>query len=131
MIVLDESGSVGSTNYKITKDFINDITTYMQTEIDSGDVRVGVMSFARSVRYQIPLRKYSYADLFARVNRISYSRGGTYLGKAIYSATSRFSSASSSGRTKVLLIITDGKSYDNPSTPANNARYIVEVSPER
>jgi len=123
MLVLDESGSIGTDNFEVAKDFANEITASFQTGIDNGDINVGVITFDSDHRTQIPMQAYSYADLSALISGLSYRRGGTLIGAAIDYANEEFLVASPDpDRRKVMLVVTDGNSADDPKDAADAAR---------
>ena len=53
---------------------------------------------------------------------LPYYSGGTSTGDAIQLADSEFNQKSLPTTSKVMMVLTDGESGDNPKGPADNAR---------
>ena len=74
--MLDESGSVGSSNWERMLQFVGNFTNKIPIGPDAN--RVGVVKFGSSASLSILLNQYSNSSEFgAAVNRLSYSTGGT------------------------------------------------------
>ena len=62
-------------------------------------------------------------QLVTGVRSKTYRAGGTYTGKAIKSAVDKIQASNlGDGVNKILIVITDGQSYDQVVTSANYAR---------
>ncbi|XP_019848636.1 PREDICTED: phosphatidylinositol phosphatase PTPRQ-like [Amphimedon queenslandica] len=133
--VMDASGSVGSSNFQLMKNFVYNIANSFNVGSDS--VRVGVMSFASSNSYHFHLNTYTTkSSVLTAINNLPYSGGYTYTGQALDGmrtrgfSTSNGARPSSQGVPRVGIVITDGQST-NPSatltaaTNVHNAGIIV------
>lgn len=82
IFVTDESGSVGAYNFQLTLEALRD--TVARLDIDSGNVRVGVMCFQSSQRTIFDLNEYStVASMQTAIMNIDYRAGGTRIGSAM------------------------------------------------
>jgi len=88
--------------------------------IDSGDTRVGIVSFSSSVLTSINLNAHtSLAGLQSAINSLSYSGGGTntYLALEHVRTTMLTSAAGDrSGVPNVVVVLTDGQSHNATRT---------------
>ena len=89
----------------------------------------GLSTFSSSYTSPFYLSTYTkQSDYLSAVNRVSYSGGGTQLGRALqHILTDQFTEERGlrpevDGVPRVLIVLTDGKSYDNVSIPAKNVR---------
>ena len=94
MFVVDNSGSVGSTNFNTILKFISDIIDGL--EIGEEKFRVGIITFHTSVKGEFDLYEYQdKEDLKNATLSIVYEGGGTNTGKALeYLHSNSFSRAS-------------------------------------
>jgi len=122
MFVNDESGSIGADNYQKSLQFMVDVMKDYKTEIDSGDVRVGVITYSNYVNLEIPLEKHTYNYLANTIMGLKYRGGSTYTGAAIDKGHDEISKKSLSATPKIIMVITDGKSADDVKTPSDAAR---------
>lgn len=93
IFVLDSSGSVGTSNWKVMLKFVQDVINIFT--IGKNDVQVGVDIYANSASTRIRLNSYqSKTQLMDAVKRISYTNGGTATNRAIHHLiSSSFSSS--------------------------------------
>jgi len=76
IFVVDESESVGSENFTTAKSFLSQFINRLDT--DSGNTRVGLVTFATNVTTVINLTDYSpVASLQSAISSLSYTGGGT------------------------------------------------------
>jgi len=122
MFVNDASGSIGSYDYQKSLQFMVDVATSYSTSIDSGDVRVGVVTYSSSAQISIPLGVHSIQYLINTIMNLPYYSGGTSTGDAIQLADSEFNQKSLPSTSKIMMVLTDGESGDNPKGPADDAR---------
>uniref|UniRef100_A0A1X7SKR6 VWFA domain-containing protein n=2 Tax=Amphimedon queenslandica TaxID=400682 RepID=A0A1X7SKR6_AMPQE len=125
--VMDASGSVGSSNFQLMKNFVYNIANSFNVGSDS--VRVGVMSFASSNSYHFHLNTYTAkSSVLTAINNLPYSGGGTNTAGALDGmrtigfSTSNGARPSSQGVPRVGIVITDGRSnsYSATIAAANN-----------
>ena len=127
--VLDESGSVGSNNYQLTKQFVYD--TVNEFDIGPEETQVGVISYSSSVVARFYLNTYhDKATLLTAINNLSYANGGgTNTASGIDLLHQQGFTSTNGGRPqsqaipRVAVVITDGQSdsYSATVTAAQNA----------
>jgi len=123
VISIDASGSVGSSNFKQCLDFVQDIVSTL--DIDSGDVRVGIFTYSSETNVNFHLNTYNkQSDVMAAIAEIVYTRGGTYIGRAIEKLRELFDQTHGDRPDvdNVAFVMTDGKSKDDTSSAAEAAR---------
>ena len=85
MFILDESGSVGQSDFTKTLNAVN--KTIDGLAIDSGNIRVGVMCFSRSTNQRAIFHLNGYvmdkAGAMQATLAIQYLGGGTYIRAAM------------------------------------------------
>ena len=125
---MDESGSVGSSNYQLMKQFVYD--TVNEFDIGPDDTQVGVISYSSSARARFYLNSYhDKSSLLTAINNLPYSSGSTNTAAAINLLRQSGFTSSNGGRPqsqaipRVGVIITDGysNSYSTTVTAAQNA----------
>ena len=119
--MLDESGSVGASNYQIMKDFVHD--TVNEFDIGPDDTQVGVISFSTTAMFHFSLITFhEKADLLTAVNNLTYSGGGTHTAEALDLLRLQGYTPANGGRPqsqaipRVAVVITDGQSNNAPAT---------------
>ena len=124
--VMDTSGSVGSHNFGLTRQFVYNVANSF--DVSSDNVRVGVMSFGSYNYYDFYLNSYSTkSSVLSAINSIPYRGGGTNTagaldGVRLYGLTEAYGARpSSQGIPRVAVVITDGysNSYSATVTAAN------------
>ena len=123
IILLDASGSVGSSNFEIMKDFVANMLSNFT--IGPADTRVGVIRFATTPSIVIPLGSIStYAQLATAIRAITYTGGNTDTGAALNLLDTAFATARvSEGIPRVAAVFTDGRS-NNPSATVQSAQAV-------
>ena len=127
VILMDGSGSVGSSNFQTALEFMSSLVSNYDIGLD--ETRVGVVVYSSSPSPRINLNSYSDADsLQTAIESISYPSGGTRTGAAIdYVRVNSFTTSfgardSSKGVARVLIVATDGRSGDSVDAPSDRAR---------
>ncbi|KAL3863774.1 hypothetical protein ACJMK2_005509 [Sinanodonta woodiana] len=127
VIILDASSSVTQNNFDKMKVFAEQIADY--SNISSGAVRLGVLTYSTNVKDIFYLKTYSNkGDIIQAIRNIEYTKGNTNTAGAIKRATDTFFLKGNGDRDdvrNVLVILTDGKSNineENTIKEANNAR---------
>ena len=113
--MLDSSTSVGQDNYakmlKFCKDFLH------AANIDSGDVRVGVVSYSTKVTVEFNLNEYkNRKDLNEAIDNIPWRYGSTNTADGLLSMHDVMFTAANGDRPNVpniAVVITDGVSNIN------------------
>ena len=133
LFIIDSSGSIGEDNFKLMKQFVIDIVSTFQ--ISDTYARVAVLYFSDNY---YPLVHFPNAGqdtkgnhdstnvirLLAKLQALPYRKQGTQLGKALgYAQTNMIGNKCGRGinlRPCHVIVLTDGKSTDDPIGPANN-----------
>ncbi|XP_019646188.1 PREDICTED: transmembrane cell adhesion receptor mua-3-like [Branchiostoma belcheri] len=123
VFLLDGSGSIGRTNFQKLKDFTSQIVNTF--DISPTHTRVGVVQYATLPNTEFELNSYSdRSHVLSAIERIPYKRGSTNTGKAIDFVRRRKFIPTNGDREDVrdvLIVITDGESYDDVVDPARRA----------
>ncbi|XP_036408263.1 vitrin-like [Megalops cyprinoides] len=115
--VIDGSSSVGTGNFRTVLQFVANITR--EFEISDTDTRVGAVQYTYEQRVEFALGQHnSKAELLAAIQAVDYWSGGTSTGAAIAYANDKLFSQSKPNKRKIMIVITDGRSYDDVSIPA-------------
>ncbi|XP_029449786.1 vitrin isoform X3 [Rhinatrema bivittatum] len=118
--VIDGSSSVGTGNFRTVLQFVANITK--EFEISDTDTRVGAVQYTYEQRLEFGFDKHSTKqDVMNAVQSISYWSGGTSTGAAISYASEQLFSKSKPNKRKIMIVITDGRSYDDVRGPATAA----------
>ena len=125
---MDESGSVGYTNYQQMKQFV--YNTVDEFDIGPDDTQVGVISYASSATARFYLNTYhDKSSLLTAINNLPYNSGGTDTAEAIDLLHQSGFTSTNGGRPesqaipRVGVVITDGysNSFSATVTAAQNA----------
>ena len=130
---LDKSGSVGSDNFDKSLDFVkNIIKTFSDEKLrGTGGTRFGLSTFSSRQLYKSHFYLSSYTNqtsYLSAVDRVPYRQGFTFLGDALQRIlTDQFNETRGlrpevDGLPRILIVLTDGKSNDRVSIPAQNVR---------
>jgi len=118
VFVLDESGSIGSTNFKLVKSFLSQLVSRL--DIDSGSTRVGLVTYATRVGFTFNLNTHStVSSIQAAISSIQYSRGGTDTDAALAYVRTVMLRPAAGDRgdvPNIIAVITDGKSNNRQAT---------------
>ena len=118
VFVLDESGSIGSTEFTQMKTFLSKLVGRL--DIDSGSTRVGLVTYATTVRTRFNLNAYTtVASVQSAISRLTYSGGSTNTAAALaHVRTSALTSATGDriNVPNVVVLFTDGRSSNTSAT---------------
>ncbi|XP_057703691.1 vitrin isoform X2 [Corythoichthys intestinalis] len=115
--VIDGSSSVGTGNFRTVLQFVANITR--EFEISDTDTRVGAVQYTYEQRLEFAFGQHNTkAELLNAIKRIDYWSGGTSTGAAITYAAEQLFSKSKPNKRKIMIVITDGRSYDDVRAPA-------------
>ncbi|XP_071431542.1 vitrin [Pithys albifrons albifrons] len=118
--VIDGSSSVGTSNFRTVLQFVANISK--EFEISDTDTRIGAVQYTYEQRLEFSFDKYSTKEeVLSAIKRISYWSGGTSTGAAISYASEQLFNKSKPNKRKIMILITDGRSYDDVSVPAMEA----------
>ncbi|NXN20433.1 VITRN protein, partial [Nycticryphes semicollaris] len=115
--VIDGSSSVGTSNFRTVLQFVANVSK--EFEISETDTRIGAVQYTYEQRLEFSFDKYNTKqDVLSAIKRISYWSGGTSTGAAISYASEQLFSKSKPNKRKIMILITDGRSYDDVRVPA-------------
>ncbi|XP_072107076.1 vitrin isoform X2 [Mobula birostris] len=118
--VVDGSSSVGTGNFRTVLEFVANIS--QEFEISETATRVGVVQYTYEQRLEFGFGEHNTRDsVVGAVRNIRYWSGGTSTGAAITFASKHLFSKSKPNKRKLMIVITDGRSYDDVRTPALTA----------
>ena len=122
VFVIDSSGSIGSSNFQLIREFTANITTELIQ--NSPRSAIGVILFASSAYIEFNLQTYTTLNaLLSAIDNLPYSKGGTDTGEALTLLLSTAQTGALRLRdnsSKVVIVITDGHS-GNPSATSSAA----------
>ncbi|XP_008979119.3 vitrin isoform X2 [Callithrix jacchus] len=115
--VIDGSSSVGTGNFRTVLQFVTNISK--EFEISDTDTRIGAVQYTYEQRLEFGFDKYSSKpDILNAIKRVGYWSGGTSTGAAINFALEQLFMKSKPNKRKLMILITDGRSYDDVRIPA-------------
>lgn len=127
VIILDSSTSVGVGNFQKMLLFCKELL--MNADIDSGNVRVGIVMYSTEVNIQFHLNQYSSrAAMFEKIDNIEYIPGNTNTAGGIQTMRRDMFTSVNGDRPNVrnvAVVMTDGVSNINSHNTlleAENAR---------
>ncbi|KAK5891665.1 hypothetical protein CesoFtcFv8_012122 [Champsocephalus esox] len=126
VFIVDGSGSIGTPNFQLMRSFLHSIVNGL--EVSPSRVRVGIVMYNKIATAQVYLNTFNDKDeLLKYIKILPYHGGGTNTGEALKFALKKVfikekGSRKDSGVQQVAVVITDGESQDNVSTPAADLR---------
>ncbi|XP_007889508.1 vitrin [Callorhinchus milii] len=115
--VIDGSSSVGTDNFRTVLQFVANMTK--EFEISDTDTRIGALQYTYEQRLEFGFGEHNTKEEVIRaIKNIRYWSGGTSTGAAISYASEQLFSKSKPNKRKLMIVITDGRSYDDVRTPA-------------
>ncbi|XP_035826886.1 matrilin-2 [Aplysia californica] len=118
VFAIDASGSLGLNNFKKELAFVKEIIGYFPVGPDAA--QISALTFASEVNNLFCLDQYSSNEAIARaIENTHYSHGVTMTGDAIrYIRSETFSAACGArkGASKVVIVLTDGRSTESDET---------------
>jgi len=123
VLLLDSSGSLGSSGWANIEDAYVDLFNTLTPEELNGDLSVSIVQFASGawVRWDLtPLDDQADVNtLTSTIRHMSYTQGTTHTRDAIETAMDVFSQQGTDGSRKIISLVTDGNPYpmrtQNPS----------------
>lgn len=120
--LIDGSSSVGTGNFRTVLQFVANITKAF--EISETDTRIGAVQYTYEQRLEFGFEDYTTrSDVLSAINRVGYWSGGTSTGAAINYALEQLFKKSKPNKRKLMILITDGRSYDDVRIPAMVAHH--------
>ncbi|XP_048455850.1 cochlin isoform X2 [Rhincodon typus] len=118
--LIDGSSSVGDANFRTVLSFITEIVKSF--DIHQIGARVGAVQFTYNQRTEFEFGDHLTTDsVLNAIKTIPYWSGGTATGEAITYTTKNLFGKLKNNNLNVLIIITDGQSYDDVEAPATVA----------
>ncbi|KAM9450147.1 vitrin isoform 2-T2 [Clarias gariepinus] len=115
--VIDGSSSVGTGNFRTVLQFVANVSR--EFEISDTDTRIGAVQYTYEQRLEFAFGQHNTkTDVLNAIRRINYWSGGTSTGAAITYAAEKLFSKSKPNKRKIMIVITDGRSYDDVRAPA-------------
>ncbi|KAK2865699.1 hypothetical protein Q7C36_001755 [Tachysurus vachellii] len=115
--IIDGSSSVGTGNFRTVLQFVANVTR--EFEISDTDTRIGAVQYTYEQRLEFAFGQHNTkADVLNAIRHINYWSGGTSTGAAITYAAEKLFSKSKPNKRKIMIVITDGRSYDDVRGPA-------------
>lgn len=124
-LIVDESGSIGATNYEKVRKFVSQFIESMPVGVD--DVHIGLVTFSSNAvrRWALDDAKAQDPSLgSAAAMALPYAKGSTYTNKALDMVKNLLFDASKGARAdvpKLVLVMTDGGSNSPSNTAASAA----------
>uniref|UniRef100_A0A8D1MSE8 Vitrin n=1 Tax=Sus scrofa TaxID=9823 RepID=A0A8D1MSE8_PIG len=120
--VIDGSSSVGTGNFRTVLQFVANLSK--EFEISDTDTRVGAVQYTYEQRLEFGFDQYTTKlDVLNAIKRVGYWSGGTSTGAAINYALEQLFKKSKPNKRKLMILITDGRSYDDVRIPAMVAHH--------
>uniref|UniRef100_A0A667G627 Vitrin n=1 Tax=Lynx canadensis TaxID=61383 RepID=A0A667G627_LYNCA len=120
--VIDGSSSVGTGNFRTVLQFVANLSK--EFEISDIDTRIGAVQYTYEQRLEFGFDDYNTkSDILNAIKRVGYWSGGTSTGAAINYALEQLFKKSKPNKRKLMILITDGRSYDDVRIPAMVAHH--------
>ena len=118
VFVLDESGSIGQSDFDLMKSFLSQLVSRL--DIDSGQTRVGLVTFASGVGTYFNLNAHStVAAVQTAIASLGYSGGATDTDAALAHVRNTMLTSAAGDRPdvpNVVVVLTDGHSTNAAPT---------------
>ncbi|KAM6910513.1 collagen alpha-6(VI) chain [Xenentodon cancila] len=127
VFLIDQSGSINTTDYDIMKMFITELVRSFKVSKDL--VRIGLAQFNDRFQHEFYLKDFETEDKVSKhILGMTHLGGGTNIGFALDSIRDYFEASSgsrrSAGISQNLVLITDGDSEDDVEDPADRLRAL-------
>lgn len=121
VFLIDSSGSIGSSNFEIQRDFVLEV--FDQLIFNNGPSRTGIIQFETDVTTLHELTDDQTPSVLNDVvNSIDYDGGFTNTPGAVFNAVQMFREQSFDINPKLMVLITDG----NPRLPNNGDANVCQ-----
>ncbi|KAL3980101.1 hypothetical protein ACER0C_016174 [Sarotherodon galilaeus] len=120
VFIVDESGSIGEENFRLTRNFLRSVISGLET--GPSKIRVSIITYNNVPTAHISLNSFrDKADILQFISFLPYRQGGTNTGAALHFTLKNIFTEEKGSRKdvpKVAVVITDGESQDNVKEPA-------------
>lgn len=126
VFIIDESGSIGSSNFQLVRNFLHSVVSGL--EVGPKKVQVGFVMYNDRPKAEVYLNTFKdKSELLKFIKILPYHGGGTNTGAALNFTREQLFIKEHGNRKKkgvqqVAVVITDGKSQDDVSTAAADLR---------
>lgn len=118
VFLVDTSGSIREKNFKKIRSFLGDLV--FSLDVDTGDIHVGMVSFADDEKLIFDLDEYNdRVDMRDAINGMEYTRGTTNTAAGLKYVRERLFNGRGGDRrdvNNVIVILTDGNSNEKEKT---------------
>ncbi|XP_045899718.1 collagen alpha-6(VI) chain-like isoform X5 [Micropterus dolomieu] len=120
VFIVDESGSIGTENFRLVRSFLHSIVSGLT--VGPARVRVGIVTYSDKPTAHVYLKTFNdKRDILRFIKILPYSGGGTNTGAALNFTREEVFIAKRGSRVdvqQVAIVITDGRSQDSVSEAA-------------
>lgn len=126
VFIVDKSGNMGPENFQLVRNFL--LNTISGLDVGLHKVRIAIVHYSDVPRADVYLNTFSdKSEILQYVQRLSYGRGKAYTGAALRFAKNHVFTKERGSRgdehvQQIAVVITDGWSADNITTPAAELR---------
>nr|XP_029537585.1 collagen alpha-1(VII) chain-like [Oncorhynchus nerka] len=126
VFLIDGSSSIGRANFLQVKGFMAGIIKPFTSSVGQSGIRFGVVQYSDTSRVEFTFTTYlNGTELVSAVENLNYKGGNTRTGAGLkFVADNFFNPTSIRNVSKVCILITDGKSQDSVSDPAQKLRSL-------
>ena len=123
VIAMDESESVGFSNFNIMKTLMKEIISHFV--ISYSETRVAVVTWSTSVTLEFDFNKHiNNNGVKSGIDAVTYNGGMTFAGNALNFIRNYVFSQSSPNSKKLMFIIIDGRPNGRTHNPATEAQLL-------
>ena len=113
VFILDESGSVGSSNYYKSVDFMKDMVSRYKVGAGATDAQIAMISFSTTSTLEFDLSRHTNnAAVTQAMGRTVFNSGGTCTGYSMVKASDHVLCSTCPGRSRnapsIVVFLTDG-----------------------
>ena len=122
IFVLDSSGSIGSSNFQLVRNFTANVVTHLDIGPDRN--RVGLITFDFFATVRFSLNRYrTNTSLLQAIATVPYNGGGTNTSDGLNTLIAQFSTTLGArprmdGIPRIAVVVTDGRSNSPSATIA-------------
>ena len=129
IFVVDESGSIGSSDFNLLKSFLSQLVSRLN--INSGSTRVGLVTYDSRVGTSFNLNDHTtVASVQSAIMALRQSGGGTNTGAALAHVRTDMLTASAGDRSdvpNVVVVFTDGYSANSRYTQVSIKYFAMAI----